>query len=123
VKIKLDVNLGTRGADLLRQRGCDVVTAGQQGMERASDEDLLTACTTEGRALISLDTDFANPLRHPPLRYAGIVVLRTPPRTTTVDVEDALQALLSAVGDAPLDGRLIVVDPGGRVREYRPFES
>lgn len=123
MKLKLDVNLGTRGADLLRQQGCNVVTAREQGMARVSDDELLAACTTEGRALISLDMDFANPLRHPPLRHAGIVVLRAPPRTTAVDVETALRALLSAAGDAPLSGRLIVVDPGGRVREYRPFES
>jgi hypothetical protein len=122
VKLKLDANLGTRGQRLLVDAGHDVSTAQVQGLARASDDALIAVCAAEGRALVTLDTDFANAMQYPPARYAGIVVVRTSPRATAGDIEAALGALLGAVGDSQLGGRLVVVEPGGRVREYRPSE-
>jgi predicted nuclease of predicted toxin-antitoxin system len=123
VKLKLDVNLGAQGEGLLRRLGHEVRTASEQGLARAPDQDLLAACTVEGRALVTLDTDFANPLRYPPERHAGVVVLRMPVRFTPGDVDVCLEALLRTLGDGPLARRLIVVDHPGRVREYKPFEG
>ena len=70
MKLKLDANLGACGRRVLVEAGHDVSTAEIQDLARASDEALLTACATEGRALIMLDTDFANAMRYPPARYA-----------------------------------------------------
>jgi hypothetical protein len=70
--------------------------------------------------LVTLDTDFADAMRYPPSRYAGIVVVRTLPRTTAIEVEVAIRSLLGAVGDSTLEGRLLIVDTSGRVREYKP---
>jgi len=123
VKLKLDANLGTRGCRLLIDAGHDVSTAAIQGLAQSSDEALIAACAAEKRALISLDTDFANAMRYPPPRYAGIVVIRTLPRSTAIDIEAALGALLGALGDSPLAGRLLVVDPDGRVRAYSPVDG
>lgn len=118
MKLKLDANLGTRGRRLLVDAGHDVSTAEGQGLALASDETLIAVCTAEGLALVTLDTDFANAMRYPPARYAGIVVVRTTPRATASDVEAALGALLRAAGDSDVAGRLLIVDPTGRVREY-----
>jgi predicted nuclease of predicted toxin-antitoxin system len=118
VKLKLDANLGTRGRRLLVDAGHDVFTAESQGLALASDETLIAVCAAEGLALITLDTDFANAMRYPPARFAGIVVVRATPRATASDVEAALRALLRAVGDSDVAGRLLIVDPTGRVREY-----
>jgi len=90
VKLKLDANLGTRGCRLLIDAGHDVSTAAIQGLAQSSDEALIAACAAEKRALISLDTDFANAMRYPPSQYAGIVVIRTLPRSTAIDIEAAL---------------------------------
>lgn len=119
MKLKLDANLGARGRRLLVNAGHDVSTAEVQDLARASDETLIAACAKEGRALVTLDTDFANVMRYPPARYAGIVVVRTTPRATASDIEAAIGALLRAAGDSSVTGRLLIVNPTGRVREYR----
>jgi predicted nuclease of predicted toxin-antitoxin system len=55
-----------------------VVTVSEQDIGGAIDDELIEACRTEGRVLVTLDPDFSNVLRFPPDRYAGIVVLRVP---------------------------------------------
>lgn len=62
MKIKLDENLGQRGAELFRAAGHDVATVPGQGLCSASDRELIMACKAEKRCLVSLDLDFANPL-------------------------------------------------------------
>jgi hypothetical protein len=100
VKLKRDANLGIRGRQLLIDAGHDVSTAELQGLALASDDALIAVCAAEGRALVTLDTDFANA------------------EATASDIEAALAALLQAVGDARVMGRLLIVEPTGRVREY-----
>ncbi len=118
MKFKLDANLGVRGAQVLRAGGHDVATADEEGLGCAPDDVVIAECTREGRALVTLDMDFANPFNHPPARYAGIVVVRIPNKGTSADIEAALRGLL-AVGVDRLEGRLLVADYRGRVREHR----
>lgn len=40
----------------------------------------------EGRALMTLDVDFANPLVYPPADYPGIAVIRIPKRATATSL-------------------------------------
>lgn len=76
MKIKLDENLPAGAAPLLRAAGHDVDTAIEEGLAGADDAVVLTAATNEDRALVTLDTDFANVRRYPIGAHAGIVVLR-----------------------------------------------
>ncbi len=62
----------------MQHAGHDVATVLEQALTSATDADLIRLCMEEGRALVTLDLDFANPLRFRPSLYAGIAVLRLP---------------------------------------------
>lgn len=117
MKIKLDENLGLRGRDVLAAAGHDVATVVDQDLARSDDVTLIEVCRAEGRCLITLDLDFAHPLRFPPKRYAGVVVLRIPSRVTLDAVEAGCRMFLEAAEHREVFGRLWIVD-GERVREY-----
>jgi predicted nuclease of predicted toxin-antitoxin system len=117
MKIKLDENLGQRGAEILRGGGCDVATVVAQDLCSTSDTTLIEVCRAEGRVLVSLDKDFANTLRFRPSRHAGIVVLRLPEPLRREDIENALQRVLALATSRSPVGRLWIVDDR-RIREF-----
>ena len=49
-----------------------------EGLAGSDDDAIYAACQTAGRTLITLDLDFANPLRFPPGDTEGIIVVRPP---------------------------------------------
>lgn len=61
-------NFGRRAIEIFRDAGHDVVTVAEQGSGGASDSDLIQACRTEDRVLVTLDLDSSNVLRFPPER-------------------------------------------------------
>lgn len=122
MKIKLDENLGARGAQLLEGGGCNVATVAGEGLCSSSDETLVEVCRVEKRVLISLDKDFSSILRFPPARCAGIVVLRLSEPLNPTAVEDALRRFLDASAGQDLAGRLWVID-SRRIREYEGPEE
>ncbi len=119
--LKLDENLGRRGAALLANRGHDVATVQGQGMCSAQDRELADRCAAEGRCLVTLDLDFANPLVFPPRRYAGLAVLRLPRDATHGDIMDAVRTLAEELDREEIAGHLWVVQPG-RVRVFEDDE-
>lgn len=86
MKLKLDENLGARGVEVLSQAGHDVLTVAEQGLCSTTDRTLIEVCRTEGRCLVTLDLDFANPLVFRPSEYAGIAVLRLPAKPGSQDL-------------------------------------
>ena len=62
MKFKLDENLGSMAAVLLRQVGFEVSTVPEQGLCKASDGRLIQKCRDEERCLVTLDLEFGNPL-------------------------------------------------------------
>lgn len=70
MKFKLEENLGERGRAVLQAAGHDVSTVSMQRLGGASDEESIDICCSEERCLVTLDLDFASPLRFSPERYA-----------------------------------------------------
>ena len=122
MRIKLDENLGQRVAAAFRAAGHDVATVFEQRLTSATDQQLFGVCVRERRLLVSLDTDFANPLRFDPLKSAGIAVLRVHSEPTRSELDDAVQTLLGALKYADPAAQLWVVG-GRRVREYKPRDE
>lgn len=132
MKFKLDENLGRGAAAVLVEAGFDVATVSDQRLEIAPDREVIDHCIREERCLVTMDTEFGNPLLFPPHHYRGIVLLRLPARVTSELIRDTV----STLRDAPLsrdhppgssiplpgpDRRLWVVQPG-RVRLYQGEE-
>jgi hypothetical protein len=122
VKLKLDENLGIRGADLLRADGHDVATVAEQLMTSATDQELIFRCHAEQRWLVTMDLDFSNPFVFPPAGYSGIAVLRLPASSALIDLLAACRTLSAALSREEITGQLWIVDRG-RIRKYAPDED
>lgn len=122
MKLKLDENLGRRGAKVLIAAGHDVATVVEQSMMSASDSTLIERCSEEGRILVTMDLDFSNPIHFPPAKYSGIAVLRPSTRPSLSQIEELAATLAEALIRSSLEGKLWIVEVG-RIREYTPEET
>jgi hypothetical protein len=75
VQFKVDENLPLEVAEVLRKEGYDARTVLEQGLGGEADADVASLCQREGRALLTLDTDFADSVAAKPAYklYAGPV--------------------------------------------------
>lgn len=120
--LKLDENLGRSAAALLGQAGHDVATVAGQGLCSATDREIIRVCTSEGRCLVTLDLDFADPVAFPPHLHAGVAVLPLPRKPDPGSLVDLLATLAAALASRPIGGKLWIVERG-RVREHEPKGS
>jgi hypothetical protein len=118
MKFKLDENLSARLAALFAEGGHDVETVTSERLSGESDQRIYDVCKSEKRTLVTLDLDFANPLRFPPEGTEGIVVVR-PPRPVLPLIEATLTAAIGSLKTRVLQSRLLIVE-AGRIREYDP---
>ena len=58
IRVLLDQGLAPRAAALLRQAGWDALHAGEVGLERAEDAEILDFALRDGRTCVTLDHDF-----------------------------------------------------------------
>jgi predicted nuclease of predicted toxin-antitoxin system len=119
VRLKLDENLGLSARAQLQAGGHDVDTVLDEGLAGAPDDDVFQRSSSDERILVTLDLDFANPMRFEPAAGSGVVVLRVPTRPSRGDIRTVLDRLVSALGTADPSGRLWVVDDR-RVRQFQP---
>jgi hypothetical protein len=115
--LKLDENLGREAATQLRRAGHDVATAVDQGLASATDARLISVCRAEARCLVTLDLDFANPLRFNPAASPGIAVPRLSGRPVRDALREAVDTLIRGLGRMSIDGKLWIVH-GSRIRIF-----
>jgi predicted nuclease of predicted toxin-antitoxin system len=122
MNIKLDENLGNiRILSRLKLAGHDVATVRQQGLTSAPDVELIEVCRQEGRCLVTLDRGFGNRIQYRPKNYAGIVLIRLPPNASFADRVRAIDALILALEQEDVNGKLWIVRDGS-VQEYKSIE-
>ncbi len=114
IAFKIDENLPAEVGWILKELGHDALTVLDQRMGGRPDEDLARVCREEGRAIFTLDLDFANILRYPPSEHRGIVVLRLP-STDKPTILAAVREVAPLLATLPVDRRLIIIEEG-RVR-------
>jgi len=105
---KVDENLPVEIADLLRQAGYDAVTVFEQHLEGSTDFDIASACQEEGRALVTLDTDFADIRAYPPAQFPGLIVLRLH-RQDKPHVLEVIERLIPLLSSEPFEHLLWIV--------------
>ena len=105
MNFKLDENFDWKLAAVVADGGHQADTVKDEKLSGTSDETIYLACVADGRILITLDLDFANPFRFPPAPTAGIVVLR-PPRPVRPLICDTLVAALPTLKTSDLRGAL-----------------
>ncbi len=109
MKFKIDENLPVEVAKLLREAGYDAVTAVEQQLGGSMDLRIAKVCQDEGRALVTLDTDFADLRVYPPKEYPGLIVLRLRWQDKPHVLEVLGRAIAAFEGEA-LEGHLWVVE-------------
>jgi predicted nuclease of predicted toxin-antitoxin system len=114
VKFKLDENLSPTLAAQFVSAGHEAHSVLDQALGGASDPHLIEVCQREGRALVTLDLDFANIQRYPPATYCGIMVLRLGTQACG-PVASALTNAIDVLQREALNGRLWIVEVG-RIR-------
>ena len=117
MRFKPDENLPVELVDLFRAAGHDAVTTLDQNLEGAWDSELASICRREGRALVTLDTDFADIRTYSPDAYAGLVVLR-PGSQSRERILMLGARLIKVLSGSVLAGQLWIVEDS-RIRVRR----
>jgi predicted nuclease of predicted toxin-antitoxin system len=109
MKFKCDENLPQEVTVLLQEQGFDALSIYDQSMVGALDTNIASVCRTEGRVIVTLDTDFADIRAYPPNQHSGIIVLRIR-RHDKPYVLAVMQRVIKALADNALEQRLWIVD-------------
>lgn len=110
MRFKIDENLPAEYASLLRDAGWEADTVGGEGLSGAGDEAVARRSREEGRILITLDLDFANPLTYPPAVTPGVIVLR-PNRQDKLTLFGLLRRLIGVLKERSPAQQLWIVEP------------
>ena len=97
MKFKLDENLSPTLAEIFIAVSHDAHSVVAQLRGGQSDDRVIDDCVREGRALRTLDLDFANPIRFDPRPTAGVAVLRLSRNPAPTELAASVSMLLSGL--------------------------
>ena len=109
MKFKLDENLPASLVDTFEASGHDAVSTTSQGLQGEEDPTIADVCRREGRALVTLDTGFADIRAYPPADHPGIVVLRLRHQAIS-HISAMVIRVLRLLAERPLEQTLWIVD-------------
>lgn len=109
MKFKIDENLPSQIATLLKSAGHDAETVFDEGLVGSTDQNIIEVCNREERALVTLDLDFSNVRAYPPKDHFGLVVLRLR-RQDRPHVVNVLSQIIDMFEQQTLLGRLWIVE-------------
>ena len=112
MKFKVDENLPSEYASILRGAGFEADAVSDEELSGAGDSVLSERCRAEDRVLMTLDLDFANVQAYPPKSHPGIVLFRSnsQDRPTLAELRERLHTR------NPVSGQ---IDTANLVREER----
>lgn len=109
MKFKIDENLPSEAAQVLRQAGHDAATVFEQNLSGGFDPEIALACRRENRFLVTMDLGFADLRTYPPEQYVGIIVLRLK-KQDKPHVLEILGRLTKMLDTESLDQHLWIVE-------------
>ncbi len=118
MRVKVDEDLPTAIAQLLRATWHDAVGVLEQGMGGWKDAEVWKAVQSEARFLVTADKGFGDIRIYPPGTHSGVLILRSDEDGIRPMVELIQQTLDSYTLDV-LTGTITVVTPRG-IRVRRP---
>jgi len=109
VSFKVDENLPVEATTLLQGAGYDALSVHDQKMVGSTDDKIADICQAEGRAIVTLDLDFADIRVYPPEDYHGLIILRLD-RQDKPHVLEILERVLEKLKEEKLAGMLWIVN-------------
>jgi predicted nuclease of predicted toxin-antitoxin system len=109
LKFKIDENLPEQVRSALVRAQHDAVSVRDQELSGSDDQNLADVCRREGRALVTLDMDFADIRAYSPPDFAGLIVLRLS-RQDRPYVEQVIQGIVPFLETEEIHGRLWIVE-------------
>lgn len=117
MKLLLDQGLPRTAAALLRERGIDTVHTGEIGLATAEDAEILQLAAAQGRAVVTLDSDFHALLAHTGSRSPSVIRIRIERLRAQATAELLIRVVSDWQGDLEA-GAVLTVQPG-RIRFRR----
>jgi len=118
MRFKLDENFGTRTREIFRSAGHDIQTVLEQNLQGCSDQHLYEVCRSENRCLVTMDLDFADIIRFPPMMANGIIVIRIRRTPNIAILEQLIHQVLHTIEQRSVNGELWIVE-FGRIRIHQ----
>jgi predicted nuclease of predicted toxin-antitoxin system len=115
-----DQDVWKQTVDLIRAWGHDLITAGEIGLARASDEELLNQSRNENRLFITRDSDYGALVFLGRTLSGGVILLRIRPENQE-EVHAELKNVLAVHGVDELRKSFCTVEAGRhRIRRITP---